>query len=40
VETAENQIDASNEMRWKRLVQGLSRVDGWYQPAATGESLV
>lgn len=30
VETAENQIDASNEMRWKRLVQGLSRYDDWH----------
>lgn len=34
VETAENQIDASNEIRWKRLVQGLSRYDDWHKPAA------
>ncbi len=32
VETADNQIDATNAMRWKRLTQGLSRVDDWYQP--------
>ena len=32
VETAENQIDATNEMRWKRLVQGLSRFDDWHKP--------
>lgn len=31
VETAENQIDASNAMRWKRLTQGLSRYDDWHQ---------
>lgn len=37
VETAENQIDASNEMRWKRLVQGLSRVDDWHKPVASNE---
>lgn len=37
VETAENQIDASNEMRWKRLVQGLSRVDDWHKPAMSNE---
>jgi len=30
VETAENQIDASNETRWKRLVQGLSQLDNWH----------
>jgi flagellar assembly protein FliH len=32
VETAENQIDATNEIRWKRLVQGLSRFDEWHKP--------
>ena len=32
VETAENQIDATNAMRWKRLTQGLSRYDDWHQP--------
>ncbi len=37
VETAENQIDATNEMRWKRLVQGLSRYDDWHVP--TPEAL-
>jgi flagellar assembly protein FliH len=37
VETAENQIDASNEMRWKRLVQGLSRVDDWHKPVLSNE---
>lgn len=35
VETADNQIDASNEVRWKRLVQGLSRDDDWHKPALT-----
>lgn len=33
VETAENQMDATNAMRWKRLTQGLSRLDDWYQPS-------
>lgn len=37
VETAENQIDATNEMRWKRLVQGLSHYDDWHKPLAVGE---
>lgn len=37
VETAENQIDATNEMRWKRLVQGLSRYDDWHKPVAGNE---
>jgi flagellar assembly protein FliH len=37
VETADNQIDASNEVRWKRLVQGLSRYDDWHKPAFTHE---
>lgn len=37
VETAENQIDATNEMRWKRLVQGLSRYDDWHKPVANHE---
>jgi len=37
VETAENQIDASNEMRWKRLVQGLSRFDDWHKPLSGNE---
>lgn len=37
VETAENQIDATNEMRWKRLVQGLSRFDDWHKPLNTTE---
>lgn len=37
VETAENQIDATNEMRWKRLVQGLSRVDDWHKPQSNNE---
>lgn len=37
VETAENQIDASNEMRWKRLVQGLSHIDNWHKPLASNE---
>lgn len=35
VETAENQIDATNAMRWKRITQGLSRVDDWHTPALT-----
>jgi flagellar assembly protein FliH len=33
VETADNQIDATNEIRWKRMTQGLSRVDDWHKPA-------
>jgi flagellar assembly protein FliH len=37
VETAENQIDATNEMRWKRLVQGLSRYDDWNKPVILNE---
>jgi flagellar assembly protein FliH len=37
VETAENQIDATNEMRWKRLVQGLSRFDDWHKPLNSAE---
>lgn len=37
VETADNQIDASNEMRWKRLVQGLSRYDDWHKPLTPNE---
>jgi len=37
VETAENQIDATNEMRWKRLVQGLSRFDDWHKPQTSNE---
>lgn len=37
VETAENQIDATNEMRWKRLVQGLSRYDDWNKPSSLNE---
>ncbi|WP_018985024.1 flagellar assembly protein FliH [Methylophilus methylotrophus] len=37
VETAENQIDATNEMRWKRLVQGLSRFDDWHKPLNSTE---
>lgn len=37
VETAENQIDATNEMRWKRLVQGLSRFDEWHKPLNSGD---
>lgn len=37
VETAENQIDATNEMRWKRLVQGLSRFDDWHKPLNSNE---
>lgn len=37
VETADNQIDASNEVRWKRLVQGLSRYDDWHKPALANE---
>lgn len=32
VETADNQIDASNEVRWKRITQGLSRMDDWHKP--------
>lgn len=35
VETAENQIDATNEMRWKRITQGLSRFDDWHAPKTT-----
>lgn len=34
VETADNQIDATNEVRWKRLTQGLSRYDEWHTPLA------
>lgn len=37
VETADNQIDATNEMRWKRLVQGLSRNEDWNRPLAVNE---
>lgn len=29
VETGENHIDATNETRWKRITQGLSRHDAW-----------
>lgn len=32
VETADNQIDASNAVRWKRITQGLSRYDDWHTP--------
>ncbi|SDK12747.1 flagellar assembly protein FliH [Methylophilus rhizosphaerae] len=37
VETADNQIDASNEIRWKRLVQGLSHYDDWHKPVSSAE---
>lgn len=32
VETGENHIDATNEMRWKRITEGLSRHDDWHKP--------
>lgn len=35
VETADNQIDASNAVRWRRITQGLSRDDDWHAPAIT-----
>lgn len=38
VETAENQIDASNAMRWQRLTQGLARVDDWRIPTLSEHS--
>lgn len=38
VETAENQIDASNAMRWQRLTQGLSRVDDWRVPSMSEQA--
>lgn len=37
VETAENQIDATNEMRWKRMTQALSRHDEWHSPVLTAD---
>lgn len=33
VETGENHIDATNEMRWKRITEALSRHDDWHTPA-------
>ncbi len=32
VETGENHIDATNEMRWKRITEALSRHDDWHKP--------
>ena len=32
VETGENQIDASNEMRWKRITQALAQTNDWLIP--------
>lgn len=32
VETGENQIDATNEVRWKRISQALSQTNDWLVP--------
>lgn len=32
VETAANQVDATNEMRWKRITEALAKRDDWLLP--------
>lgn len=34
VETGENHIDATNEMRWKRITEALSHHDDWHKSLA------
>lgn len=32
VETSDNQVDATNEMRWKRITEALSKANDWLLP--------
>jgi flagellar assembly protein FliH len=32
VETGANQIDASNQIRWKRITEALAKHDDWLLP--------